>query len=82
MSTDGEAIPRMKDGNLKPGLSCRFYPWYCLAIRGSLSSLRLLLFNSFGCGRGLIMDVPHLHAGRQMQLIPFACARVRLESLT
>ena len=25
----------------------RFYPWYCLAIRGHLYSLRLLLFNSF-----------------------------------
>ena len=45
--TDGEAIPRMTDGNLQPGLSCRFYPWYCLAIRGYLWSLRLSLFNSW-----------------------------------
>ena len=37
----------MKDGNLKLGLSCRFYPWYCLDTRGYLCSLRLLLFNSF-----------------------------------
>ena len=36
----------MKDGNLKPGLSYRFYPWYCLAIRVERNRLGRLTGNA------------------------------------